>query len=109
MIFHDLREYIDFLDNRGEIVHIRQKVDWDLEIGAIIRRSYDLKAPAPLFENIKGYPAGFRILGAPVGVSRRPNRYFSRLAISLDIPEDSSYEQIVNEYIKKNSRLIPQY
>jgi 3-polyprenyl-4-hydroxybenzoate decarboxylase len=108
MIFHDLREYIRLLDQKGEVVHIKQEVDWHLELGAIIRRSYDLKAPAPLFEKIKGYSQGFRILGAPIGTSSLPNQYFSRLALSLDMPADFSYEQIVNEYNKKRGRqLIP--
>jgi len=107
MVFKDLRDYIDALDREGEVVHIEQEVDWNLELGAIIRRSYDLKAPAPLFENIKGYPKGHRILGAPVGTSARPKRYFSRLAISLDMPPDSSYQQIVEEYNKRSRRLIP--
>ena len=107
MIFHDLREYIDLLDQKGEVVHVKKEVDWHLEVGAIIRRSYDLKAPAPLFENIKGYPQGFRILGAPIGTSARPNHYFSRLAISLNMPEDFSYEQIVDEYNRRSGQLIP--
>ena len=36
-------------------------------MGAITRRVYDLGAPAALFENVKGYPEGFRALGAPLG------------------------------------------
>lgn len=107
MIFSDLREYIDHLDREGEIVHVKKEVDWNLEVGAVIRRSYDLKAPAPLFEKIRGYPPGYRILGAPVGTSARPNAYFSRLAISLDMPPETSYEQIVEEYNQRSSRLIP--
>jgi phenylphosphate carboxylase alpha subunit len=107
MIFSDLREYIDLLDQKEEVVHIKQEVDWHLELGAIIRRSYDLKAPAPLFENIKGYPKGFRILGAPIGTSTRPNQYFSRLALSLNMPADFSYGQIVDEYNRRNGQLIP--
>ena len=41
-------------------------------MGAIIRRSYELRAPAPLFNRIKGIEPGFRVLGAPAGVSRQP-------------------------------------
>jgi phenylphosphate carboxylase alpha subunit len=107
MIFSDLREYIDLLDQKGEVVHIKQEVDWHLELGAIIRRSYDLKAPAPLFENIKDYPQGFRVLGAPIGTSARLNQYFSRLALSLNMPADFSYGQIVDEYNRRSSQHIP--
>jgi phenylphosphate carboxylase alpha subunit len=107
MIFSDLREYIDLLDQKGEVVHIKQEVDWHLELGAIIRRSYDLKAPAPLFENIKDYPQGFRVLGAPIGTSTRPNQYFSRLALSLNMAADFSYGQIVDEYNRRSGQFIP--
>lgn len=107
MVFNDLREYIDLLEKEGEVVRIKGEVDWHLEVGAVIRRSYDLKAPAPLFENIKGYTSGHRILGAPLGTSAKPGRYFARLAISLDMPPESSYEEIMEEYNKRSEQLLP--
>jgi len=50
----DLREYLRVLKSMGELQEIDEEVDWNLEIGAIIRRAYDLRAPAPLFNKIKG-------------------------------------------------------
>src|SRR5438874_2222066 len=47
-----LREFIDALESIGDLQRIDREVDWHLEVGAIIRRSYDLKAPAPLFTNL---------------------------------------------------------
>ena len=35
-----LREYIDQLKTFGEVQEIDVEVDWNLEMGAIIRRSY---------------------------------------------------------------------
>ena len=67
------REYVEKLEESGEIVKISKEVDWNLEMGAITRRAYDLPAPAPLFENVKGCQKGFRVLGAPVGLSRIKN------------------------------------
>jgi len=53
----NLRTYIDARWPRsGEVLVIDEKVDWKLELGAIIRRSYDLRAPG-LFGGIKS-PAG---------------------------------------------------
>jgi 4-hydroxy-3-polyprenylbenzoate decarboxylase len=83
MVFSDLRAYIDALESEKEVVRIKKEVDWNLELGAIIRRSYDLNAPAPLFENIKGYPKGYSVLGAPIGLSNKPGRSLARLAMSL--------------------------
>lgn len=105
-VFSDLREYIDRLEAEGELQTIEAEVDWDLEVGAVIRRSYDLKAPAPFFENIKGYPRGYRILGAPIGTSAKPNRYYARLALSLGLPPDSSPDSIMEEYSQKSKKMI---
>jgi 4-hydroxy-3-polyprenylbenzoate decarboxylase len=48
MHLKDLREYIQALDMIGEVQSIDKQVDLFLEAGGIIRRSYDLRAPAPL-------------------------------------------------------------
>lgn len=108
MAFKDLREYIVELEKEGEVQPIEKEVDWDLELGAIIRRSYDLKAPAPFFQKIRGYPTGYRVLGAPLGTSAKPGRLHARLAITLGMKPDSSLQDIMAEYIKrKKSPLKP--
>ncbi|MDY6863829.1 MAG: UbiD family decarboxylase [Thermodesulfobacteriota bacterium] len=105
MAFRDLREWLEYLEENGELVRVKKAVDWNLEVGAIIRRVYDTKAPAPLFENIKDYP-GFNILGAPIGLSAR-NRY-ARFASALDMPLDSSVVDITEEYLsRKRAPLKP--
>ena len=71
MSITDLRDFLDLLEEHDELQRIRIEIDWNLEMGAITRRCYDLGAPAALFENVKGYPKGFRALGAPLGASRR--------------------------------------
>src|SRR6516225_6637318 len=90
-----LREYIDALHALGEIQEIDVEVDWDLEMGAIIRRSYELRAPAPLFNRIKGIEPGFRVLGAPAGVSRQRGLELCRVALSLGLPADAGGCQII--------------
>src|SRR5260370_22000451 len=61
-----LRDYVDRLTALGEIQEIDVEVDWNLEMGAIVRRCYELQAPAPLFNRIRGIEPGFRVLGALV-------------------------------------------
>ena len=73
MPYDDLRQWLDALRENGELVEIREEVDWNLEMGAITRRVYETLAPAALFTNIKDYP-GYRILAAPLGPSAR-HRY----------------------------------
>jgi len=106
MAFKDLREYIEKLEQEKELIRVKEEVDWHLEVGAIIRRSYDLKAPAPLFENIKGYPEGYRIFGAPVATSNRPGRLYARMAISYGMEPDSTATEIIEEYLRRKKNPI---
>lgn len=105
MPFKDLREYIAKLDEIGEVQTIEQEVDWNLEVGAIIRRSYDLRAPAPFFQKIKGYAEDFRIFGAPIGTSRR-DRYYARIATALDMPIDITAQAFIEKYIRRKKNPI---
>ena len=105
-VLNDLREYVDRLEAEGELQRIEAEVDRDLEVGAVIRRSYDLKAPAPFFQKIKGYPKGFRILGAPVGTSAKPDQYYARLAISLGLEPEASPTRIMEEYMRRSKNRI---
>lgn len=91
-----LREYIEELRALGDVQPIDEEVDWNLEIGAIIRRSYDLAAPAPLFNRIKGYEgSGFRVLGAPAALCSRPDMRLSRLALGLGLEPQASGKEIL--------------
>ena len=36
MAFKDNREFIEALDRTDDVVHIKQEVDWDLEVGAMV-------------------------------------------------------------------------
>lgn len=104
--FKDLREYIARLDIEGEIQPIETEVDWNLEVGAIIRRSYDVRAPAPFFLKLKGYPSDYRIFGAPVGLSRSPGAAHKRLALSLGMDPSASVKTIIEEYVRRKKLRI---
>lgn len=91
----DLREHLAILAQYGDLVEVHEPVDWNLEIGAIIRRVNENGAPAPLFTNIPGSQPGFRVLGAPGGVSSLPGRELIRAATALGLPADASGTDIV--------------
>ena len=95
MMIKSFREYVEKLKECGEIVTVEKEVDWNLEMSAITRRAYDLPAPAPLFQNIKGCTPGFRVLGAPVGLSPDRSHPFLRVALSLGLPVDTSAPGLV--------------
>jgi 4-hydroxy-3-polyprenylbenzoate decarboxylase len=75
MLFHDLREFIACMRARGELLDIAG-ADWDLEMGAITHLSSltSKKPPCLLFDRIKDYPQGFRVL-----TTVRNNRTAGRL------------------------------
>ena len=60
--FTSLRGFLAALDQMNDLHEVRREVDTDLEIGAIIRRTHETYAPAPLFTNIRGH-AGYRVVG----------------------------------------------
>jgi len=94
------REYVEKLKEYNEVVSIDKEVDWNLEMGAITRRAYDLPSPAPLFKNIKDSTPGFQVLGAPVGMSPDKEHPFIRLALSLGMPVDTKATALVEEWAK---------
>lgn len=58
--FGDLREYINFLEDKGELVRVKAEVDIRGEIATIARRLHLEEGPAALYENIRGFP-GWRV------------------------------------------------
>lgn len=105
----DMRSFIEALDAIGEIQPIELEVDWHLEMGAIIRHAYDLKAPAPLFNRIKDIEPGFRVLGATFGTSAAHDHFLARCALALGLAPNTSTQDIVGELARffKVETLIP--
>src|ERR671924_977033 len=58
----DLRPWLKEVERLGELREVRG-ADWNLELGAISELNVKKEAPpALLFDEIKGYPKGFRVL-----------------------------------------------
>jgi UbiD family decarboxylase len=58
--FDSLRDYIRAVDERGDLQRI-DGADWDLEIGAITEVVAHSEPRALLFDDIEGYPEGYRV------------------------------------------------
>ena len=99
-----LREFIAALEAIGDVQPIDKQVDWNLELGAIARRSYELRAPAPLFTNITGDKDGFRALAAPGGLSAVPGMTYARIALALGLPADAKGADIVTALADARAR-----
>ena len=93
MSFTDNREFIKKLEETQDLVSIEQEVDWDMEMGAIVRRVCEKRLPAPLFQNIKDYP-GWKVLGAPMAT-------YERLAIAMGLNRNCSIPDLAREYLDR--------
>ncbi len=94
-----LREFIALLEGKGHLKQIDKEVDWNLEAGAISRRGCELKLPALLFNKLKDYPAGYRLMANPLAT-------FPRLALAMGLSEDTSYTELVDQYLERSTTMI---
>jgi 4-hydroxy-3-polyprenylbenzoate decarboxylase len=71
MAFQDLREFIAFLEQRGQLRRITAPVSAELEITEITDRVSKAGGPALLFENVVGYdmPVVINLFGSPERMS----------------------------------------
>jgi 4-hydroxy-3-polyprenylbenzoate decarboxylase len=83
-------------DKLGELTTI-DGADWDTEIGAVTELGHHMgeRSSALLFDNIKGYPAGYRVLSNTLNSLKR-------LALTLHM--DTNYSK--SEFVKDVKRHI---
>ena len=87
----DLREAIERLEAAGELRRVRG-ASWNLEMGALAEIVYrEANPPAILFEDIPGYPKGYRALSGATNSAKR-------LAIMLGFPTPSHPLDVVRAY-----------
>src|SRR5918996_332736 len=70
MAFSDLRTFIDAAHALGEVKAI-DGAHWNLEIGCLTELMAEQDGPLLLFDNIAGYPKGFRIATNVLASARR--------------------------------------
>jgi 2,5-furandicarboxylate decarboxylase 1 len=69
MPFNDLREFIGFLESKGELIRTKKPVDVKYEISAYIRKTSDVQGPALLFDNVKEFT--IPVLGGAFATRKR--------------------------------------
>ena len=88
--YRDLRDWLKMVEGIGELKKVKEEVDWDEELSAITYMAGKQKAsPALLFEKIKGYPQGSRVLSNILGSSLR------RVALSMGLSTDLNTIQMI--------------
>ena len=91
MPIDDIQQFIEKLENAGELKRVKTEVNTNLEIAEILRRVSYTKGPAILFENVKDYE--MPVLGNAFGSIRR-------LEIGLETTEFSEIGQRIADMTK---------
>jgi 2,5-furandicarboxylate decarboxylase 1 len=94
MPFRDLRDFLSFLEQKGELLRTRKPVDVKYEISSYIRKTSDERGPALLFENVNNF--NMPVLG---GVFATRERAFLAL--------ETSPQEYVNKFQNALERLVP--
>jgi 4-hydroxy-3-polyprenylbenzoate decarboxylase len=93
-----LRTWLEQASELGEIRTI-EGADWDLEIGGVADLVTERgSSPAVLFDSVKDYPKGYRVLVNSLGSTRR-------LGLSLGMPQDLSAMNFVAEWRRRSKTL----
>src|SRR5439155_1421340 len=105
MAIQDLRDWIALMDCAGGLRKGRG-ADSDVELGVIVDQyQRRMELPALLFDEIKGYPKGFRVLANTFTSSRR-------IALTLKLPAESSKMEPVHawrKYAKGYPKIAPRW
>jgi UbiD family decarboxylase len=102
------RDYVDALQQLGEINEVAREVDWNLEMGLLARRCYETGAPAPLFTNVKDCDPQFRAISAAHSESSRAGYRLARIALSLGLPATATAREIIDTVVSAHERdLMP--
>ena len=105
MPYKDLRDWLRNVEERGELKKFGG-ASWDLEMASMtdmLQKQKKLQMPAVLFDDVPGFPKGFRTLFAPTSSPWR-------LAHTLGLPEDQlDRMSLVKNWRNKRStvKLIP--
>ena len=60
-MFRDLREYLEFLEKKNLVFHVKEELSPVLEIPELTRRFISMRKPTVVFDNVKGFP-GWRMV-----------------------------------------------
>ncbi len=102
MAFNDLREWLAQVEQMGELKHVSE-ASRDEDIGRITEMLHHTdEAPAVLFDDIEGYPRGYRIVVNANGARRR-------LALTLGLPVDISGPDLMKRFTEmvENNKPLP--
>lgn len=92
----DLRGYIEDIKRIGELREV-EKADWDLEIGALTELVGEKDGPGLLFDEIRGYPKGYRVFTNFLNNPRHINVAFG---LPSDLPTLELVRVVKDKFIR---------
>lgn len=101
MSYSDLREFIDQLEDAGQLRRITKQVDWNLELAHVAKLNEEQEGggDALLFENVKDYP-GHRVLSSALTARER-------LALALEMPPETSLMNLSRLWVERIQEKVP--
>src|SRR5277367_3485244 len=101
--YRGLRGWLDTVEKLGELERV-SGANWDVEMGAVTHMLTEKsrgQAPAILFDDVPGYPKGYRTLYGQLSSIRR-------IALTLGLPLDFERKvDIVKTYHERMRSLTP--
>jgi 4-hydroxy-3-polyprenylbenzoate decarboxylase len=99
MLWRDLREYLQRLDELGELRKV-EEASWEEDIGGITELMTERQGPALLFDQIPGYPDGYRVASNLFTTPRRT-------AIALGVPLEPALEGLAERWARRMDGVRP--
>jgi UbiD family decarboxylase len=101
MAVNDLREWLSLLEQESELSKVKTEVDWNLEIGGILREICDTGCSAALFENIKDYKNTIctKLFTGSLAT-------YARIALMLGLPKDTPYPELIKVWRERSRKPI---
>jgi len=100
MEYRDLRDWIQKAEKLGELKTLTG-CDWNLEIGAVTELVHHREdGPAVLFDEIKDYPKGYRVLSNSLSTR-------TRLGLTLGLPAGETRMDFVRTWKERYNKIKP--
>ena len=100
MLWQDLRQYLDKLESLADLKRV-EGANWEEDIGGITELMTERGGPALLFDQIQGYPPGYRVAS---NLFTTPKR--TAVALGMD-PSSEGLAERWHEIIKKFKPVPP--
>lgn len=95
----DLKDFLEELEDRGELLSVEEEMDCNLDIAALAAMSNRTGGQAAHFKKVRGYPEEYSIavnlLSGPGHNYPHKRTTWGRMAIAMEMDPDVEYESMI--------------